>query len=409
MIKDLIAVGQRGAAIIDENTPPNIKGFATDNVETCIAFFLIGKGREGNKKYALIHVDNQTTGSSINYFVRENFSEIDDHKLFINPMVQKEGVAREIFRGNDAKLNSLICLRGKKKNYYPVLSDGSLLIEIDRESGKADFKTTFETTNEFALIKARYTYDENFAEYRKSIHAINGIFGSEERGVDEFAIDVQFQGRHYTKLPQIDKPELSRKLEVLKNLDKNQITEWLSSRETQLKYPHFGRGVSLNHEAIPIIADEISSHFFYQKSCLLTEYKIPLLPDMPDQEKAIADLAFSIGEEADLVKHRNTDWSLCYTVNLRSSSLTKDVRELVGLDRLRINNPNEEQKEVLLDQIPESVIEDNNGSDNKVLITFSKTEENRKIISNIIKPDTAIQAAKQSTQLAGKKSALSSK
>lgn len=390
MPKDLLFVGQRGAAIIDENTPENIKGFFTDDIQTCIALYLVGNDYN---KHALLHIDIQTSVDSLRSLIAENFNKIDDYRLFFNAIIM-DGTTNNVVEmpqlialGNLRKIQNLFTFKLDPVKYYKTGKNdwkGSLLINLDRS--KKTF--SFETDKDFLQLQSRILYDEDFREYRSAIRSIKEIVCRQE-----LPIDLQYDGSNYTKLPTVEKTELLEDLELLEPRNKDRIAAWLLSEETIKKYPHLAKSISKHPEMASSVAEQIIDYFSCEEKYSLTEYKIPSLSHIPNQEKEIADLAASIGEESELTKNRSTDWNLNYSVKLNSKSLKKDVRESIGLDRVKINIPSEEQLEKLLYCLPEIVIEQDKTSSTKALATFALREGNREIIEGIIKPITIPQTA----------------
>ena len=106
MTRDLISVGQGGAAIIYKNTPEYVNGFCTYGLQTCVALFIKGSG-----KYALLHIDSQTSPDSIHSFIIDNFGKKIDYRLFFNPMANDEAIDTQILDLNKHKVAS--CLGSK--------------------------------------------------------------------------------------------------------------------------------------------------------------------------------------------------------------------------------------------------------------------------------------------------------
>lgn len=372
MTKDLITVGQRGVAVIDENTPSNIKGIFTSGIETCLALYLVGNDY---KKHALLHIDGQTSAESIDDFFAENFSHIDDQCLLFNAVAV--GGNKELMSNVEEILEKFKSLKNftldKQKSKQANL--GTVLITIGMNSVNIDCSKIP------SQLQDRSTYDRDFKNYRASIHYINGIFGNEASN-HEFPLDLQYDSTRYTKLPQLINSKLASDLELLREMNLNETVEWLVSDQALEKYSHL-KPLRSSHAHLQVnFAQQIKRYFEYQEKCQLTEYKIPLID--AEREREIKNFSFAIGEEAELANHRRTDWSdLYYSVKLKSGALNKELRESIGLDRLRITKPTETQEEELLNQVPNLVIEDDKNDTGKSLVTFPLGGENRKIITEI--------------------------
>jgi hypothetical protein len=181
-------------------------------------------------------------------------------------------------------------------------------------------------------------------------------------------------------------------------MDSNEIVAWLILDQTLEKYPHLGPLKSDQSHLQQNFAQQIKRYFECQEKCQLIEYKIPLAST--ETEEKIKNLSFAFGEESELTKHRRNDWSsLYYDVKLKSDSLVREVRESIGLDRLRITKPTEEIEEELLDRVTDLVIEDDKNNPGKSLITFPLGGENRKIITEITGEMIASSAQKAAPSL----------
>ena len=379
MPKNVVVVGQRGAAIIDAETSKSIKGFCTYDLEDCIGFYLVGNNAT---KHGLMHIDRQTSAESIADFVRENFENIGDYRIILNPAIEENREWMEIAGVTLKKLDTIDGFQYNPRKSIKA-TKGTVLVELDQ----IDRGVSFNCDYTMAQLQDRHTYDRDFEKFRKNIHYINGIFGNSVIDDNEFPIDLQFDGMRYTKLPQLMENGLSEDLEGLKEKSKEEITAWLLSEETIDKYPHLTPLRTTHTFAAPLFANEIKHYFVLSDKCALTEYKIPLPTTDLERERRITSLASSIGEVAEFAKHRSTDWSDVYcSVKLKSESLKKDVRESIGLDRVKIIRPDEQQEADLLEQLPKIIIEEDRLDRSKVLVTFPLSEENRKIIKDIIEP-----------------------
>lgn len=276
MPKNLIVVGQRGAGIIDQNdvSSNNIRGFYTTDIESCLVMYVTGNH---GQRHALLHIDRQTSKDSIESFFQDNFSQIDDYKLFFNPIVSKEGIARDIFRENIKKIRGVLPHKLDKTKYFATHKedeDGSVLINID-----LDGATSFNVKNDIADLQSRSVYDKNAEEVRKEINFINGFFG------DQLALDLQYLNSNYTDLPQIANSELSKDLKLFDHIDEEKIYSWVTSRETMRKYPDSALKILQHPQFVPFLVINIADYLSYQRENPQAECKANISSDIYQQEK----------------------------------------------------------------------------------------------------------------------------
>ena len=189
MPKDLVVVGQRGMAIIDRDTPAHIRGFFTDNLQTCAGLYIT----DGEGKHAMLHVDRPVSGASMKQMIGEHFSKITDFVYVINPDYEEEygesqmgEISLKICEAVDHLLQREI-----EAEELVYSKTGTLLVEIDRAIGEKTVGLDFP----HPLLLERSIYDEDFATHRTDIHYVNIAESSDTK----YLLDLQYDGKSYTR------------------------------------------------------------------------------------------------------------------------------------------------------------------------------------------------------------------
>lgn len=367
MTKDLVAVGQGGIAILDENSPKHIHGLCTYDIWNCVGLLLIC-----DRKIALMHIDAQRDVNSIREQIIA-FGEIKDFKIIIN----------SCYLTKDSDYEPLVRIREETKQLSRAtkIDDNNFIV---LNQGMSEAPATFLVQNinqvEFcgdkpeSELRSRNIY---FEEYRKIIHCIKGSFYQKK-----LPLDLQYDGRRFTKLPLLEK-ELSNDLDKAKEFG---ILLWLLNAEVQNRYPVLKK---FTQSQLYEVGNTILEYFNYQERCKiklggLIKYVIPV-QDLQIKEE-VERLTESFGKELKVDYQELEQGEVC-TVSLPSDSLKKEVREKLGIDRKKLHKLSQKEQSFLKTSMTHLTIEKYQGAGARVgdfIVTFPINDRNNNALASLL-------------------------
>jgi hypothetical protein len=361
-MKDLVSVGQGGAAILNKNTPAHVKGMFTCGLQTCVALTL-----EKEDSVLLMHIDEKVSVSSLQDLIRD-FGDYKDYS--ITCLDTRTLPTQSIDRANagvNRNLEKVSEILGfpidiRKANLSP---NGSTLIEFGKDGNNPPRITKRYDVPEENL-KSRDITNPVFRNYRDITCNITRILP------DLRPIELEYNGKSLTKLPILDEQFTQDIKDARVDLPDN---KYGYDFEKLRHYPELYNAARIFKGNLAI---ELEKYLTSKQDSEMPEYTIPLITE--DKKRLLTSLTEQFGEESDLKYRRETDWSLSAVVKLPSKFLSKEVRSELELDRYRIERLTEERKEFLKSEIPEITIESEKDYPTKNLVTFPVGERNKGLV-----------------------------